>query len=321
MIHDLAQGNPALFEALSLMLFAEAETALPPAFQLEVSSIPARLMLNRANALASQSDAILQSAEALARQAQDMAGEAEESLAAVFLRTLSQLEHVPYSTTLDGTYTSDRVALPLRPATPVELQQFVQRHFSGIDAEILASLVGQMTPDDIAEVYRRLWNEDRYTQQLHELAFALRLFTCNDSVPFNSADRASDRMPSYRIPGLTQREARMMAYELNACDKFPTGTLGVDFHAPVTGDGSIPTMVFTGTNDIQTASSWAREAANNLVASQFVRFPNTGHGATLFSQCARDVAAAFFDQPNASVDATCASELTPTFILPGDPLP
>ncbi|MCA0873690.1 alpha/beta hydrolase [Seohaeicola saemankumensis] len=321
MIRDLSQGNPALFEAISLMLYAEAETASPPAFQLEVSSVPARLMRNRANALASQSDELRQSAEALATQALDMASEAEESLAALFLRTLSQLENVPYSTTLNGSYTSDRVALPLRPATPIELGQFVRRHFSEIDAEILMSLVEQMTPDDIAEIFRRLRNLDRFSEQLHELAFALRMFTCNDSVPFNSAARALDRIASYRIPGLTEREARTMAYELGACGGFPTGTLGEDFHAPVTGDGSIPVMLFTGTNDIQTATSWAEQAANNLVGSQFVRFPNTGHGATLFSQCARDVAAAFFDQPAAPVDPTCALGLVPRFLLPDELLP
>ncbi len=321
MIQDLSQGNPELFEALSLMLYAEAETAVPPTFQIEASSIPARLMLNRANSLALQGDELLHSAEALARQALDMASEAEESLAALFLRTLSQLEDVPYSTTLDGTYTSDRVALPLRPATPVELRQFVQRHYSGIDAQILTSLVGQMTPDDVSEIFRRLRNLDRFSEQLHELAFALRVFTCNDSVPFNSAERARARIASYRIPGLTEREARTMAYELGACDGFPTGTLGEDFHAPVTGDGSVFVMVFTGTNDIQTATSWSEQAANNLIGSQFVRFPNTGHGTTLFSQCARDVAGAFFDQPEIAVNAACASDLVPNFVLPDEPLP
>ena len=53
-----------------------------------------------------------------------------------------------------------------------------------------------------------------------------------------------------------------MAYELSACYELPTGTLLPSFHDPVTGDGSTPVMVFTGTNDIQTATLWAEEAAN-----------------------------------------------------------
>ncbi|MDU8946584.1 alpha/beta fold hydrolase [Ovoidimarina sediminis] len=321
MIHNLAEGNTELYEALYIMLYAEAETAAPPTYRLEASSIAARLLLNRANTLASQSDALQQSAEALALQAMDLASEAEETPAAVFLQTVRQLEDVPYSTTLDANYVSDRVALPLRPATSGELGRFVKRHFSGVDAEILMALVEPMTPDDIADVYRRLRNEDRYTRQLQELAFALRLFTCNDSVPFNSSGRALARMADYRIPGLTQREARIMAYELGACGGLPTGSVREDFHAPVTGDGSVPVMVFTGTNDIQTASSWAQHAKNSLVGSQFVRFPNTGHGATLFSQCAKDVAAAFFDQPNEPTNTDCKKDLIPTFVLPEDPIP
>ncbi len=321
MIHDLSQGSTELYEALYFLAYSEAETALSPTFGLKPDSLSARILLNRANMLASQSDALRESAEALARQAQDMASEAEETPSAVFMRTLSQLQNVPYSTVLDSAYTADRVALALRPATPVELVSFIQAHFEGIDAEILILLIEPMTKDDIAEVFRLLRNEDRYTQQLQELAFALRLFTCNDSVPFNSAKRARESMATYRIPGLTQREARMMAYELNSCDGLPTGTVGEDFHAPVFGDGSIPVMVFTGTNDTQTATSWAKSAADNLVGSQFVRFPNTGHGATLFSQCAKDVAAAFFDQPGSPVNSVCVEKLVPTFVLPEDRLP
>ncbi|MBE1283513.1 MAG: alpha/beta fold hydrolase [Rhodobacteraceae bacterium] len=321
MIIDLSEGDTDLFEALFFMVYAEVEAAPPTAFRLEVPSFEARLLVNRANRLVEQSDLLRETAEALAAQAKGMGLDTEETPAAVFLRTLNQLENSPYSTDLDSLYAADRVALPLRPATTDVLGRFVRQHFSGVDAEILSSLVAQFEPDDIAEIYRRLRNLDRYSEQLNELGFALRLFNCNDSVPFNSSERALARMPDYRIPGLTQREARMMRYELNACDGFPTGTLGEGFHAPVTGDGSVPVMVFTGTNDIQTATSWSEQAANSLIGSQFVRFPNTGHGATLFSQCAKDVAAAFFDQPEKAVNLACVNDLMPSFVLPEDPLP
>ncbi|MXU65945.1 hypothetical protein [Oceanomicrobium pacificus] len=244
MITEMEEGRTELFEAISLMKYAEAETAPPPAFQLVEGHIGARRLLNRANSLAAQSDMLRDSAAALAQQAQDMAREAETSPASVFLRTLHQLEDAPYSTAIDAGYGAERVALPMRPATSDELGQFVQRNFSGIDAEILMSLVVQMAPDDIAEIFRRLRNLDRFTEQLHELAFALRLFTCNDSVPFNSAERALDRIEQYRIPGLTEREGRTMVFELGACDGFPTGTVDQDFHTPVTGNGSVPVMVF-----------------------------------------------------------------------------
>ncbi len=186
--------------------------------------------------------------------------------------------------------------------------------------EILLSLVENLASADIEEIYRSLRNEDRFNNRFQELAFTLRLFNCNDSVPFNSANVARANINTYQIPGLTEREGRMMAYELSRCDGFPTNSVPTSFHEPVTGDGSIPVMVFTGTNDIQTATSWAEQAANNLIGSQFVRFPNTGHGATQFSQCAKDIAAAFFDNPLAEVNGDCIAGLVPQFVLPEDPL-
>jgi hypothetical protein len=45
-------------------------------------------------------------------------------------------------------------------------------------------------------------------------------------------------------------------------------------------------------------------------------------GGTLikFSQCAKDVAAAFFDNPEAEVNAECTADLVPQFVLPDEPL-
>ena len=79
-------------------------------------------------------------------------------------------------------------------------------------------------------------------------------------------------------------------------------------------------MVFSGTNVTQTATSWAKEAADQFIGSQYVEFPNAGHGAINFSPCAQDVAAAFMDNPEAEVNASCTADLVPQFVLPDDPL-
>ena len=321
MIHDLAKGDTEVYEALFSLAYAERELAPPDAFSITDMSYDVRPLLNRANSLAEQARALAETAEALARQAQSMAAETDDTPAARFLRTLNQLEDGPISTTLDSAYTADRTALPTLAASIEGLSVFIDRHFNGADAEILMSSIQTLEPEDITEIYRRMRNEDRFTNSFLELGFAWRLFNCSDSVPFNSAEAAFDRLSSYQIPGLTNREGRMMAYELGACGDLPTGTLPPSFHDPVTGDGSVPVLVFTGTNDIQTATSWAEQAADARISSQFVRFPNTWHGATLFSHCARDVAAAFFDQPTTSVNAVCKSDLIPGFVLPDERLP
>lgn len=99
-----------------------------------------------------------------------------------------------------------------------------------------------------------------------------------------------------------------------------TVTAPESFHETVTGDGSVPIMVFMGTNDTQTATIWGEQAAEDLFSSQYVSFPNADHGAIKFSRCAKDVAAAFFDNPEAEVNTSCTADLVPRFVLPDTPL-
>jgi pimeloyl-ACP methyl ester carboxylesterase len=83
---------------------------------------------------------------------------------------------------------------------------------------------------------------------------------------------------------------------------------------PVTAE--VPTLVLQGMVDTQTAAGWGPLLASTLPRSQLAVFPETGHGAFIFSQCARDIAAAFVDDPGARVDVSCAAALTPAFLLP-----
>ena len=81
---------------------------------------------------------------------------------------------------------------------------------------------------------------------------------------------------------------------------------------PLDGDGCFTTQI---TEDA------VRLFGLHLIGSQFVRFPNTGRGATLFSQCARDVGTSFSDQPRNVANSECIDQLVPKFILPDEPLP
>lgn len=56
-------------------------------------------------------------------------------------------------------------------------------------------------------------------------------------------------------------------------------------------------LILLGTADTQRATSWGEHAAETLENSQVVHFPETGHGAIRFSQCAKDVGAAFLNTP------------------------
>jgi pimeloyl-ACP methyl ester carboxylesterase len=59
------------------------------------------------------------------------------------------------------------------------------------------------------------------------------------------------------------------------------------FDEPVRSD--VPVLVAGGTNDPQTSWTWSLLAAETLGNSRVVIFPNAGHGASLCSDCGKDV--------------------------------
>jgi hypothetical protein len=78
----------------------------------------------------------------------------------------------------------------------------------------------------------------------------------------------------------------------------------------------IPTLVFSGLLDTQTAASWGPETARHLPRGQAITLPETGHGALAFSPCARDLGVAFIENPTVPLDQSCVAGLTPRFALP-----
>ena len=83
---------------------------------------------------------------------------------------------------------------------------------------------------------------------------------------------------------------------------------------PVTA--AIPTLVLQGALDTQTAPSWGALLVSTLPKGQFAFLPESGHGTFIFSQCSRDIAAAFVENPEALVDTACTQALIPVFLLP-----
>jgi hypothetical protein len=85
-------------------------------------------------------------------------------------------------------------------------------------------------------------------------------------------------------------------------------------HDPVTSD--IPALVLYGLNDTQTSSADAKDTAANLGNARALGFPEAGHGALIFSQCAQDIGLAFVEQPGAELATGCIADLRPQWVLP-----
>jgi len=83
-----------------------------------------------------------------------------------------------------------------------------------------------------------------------------------------------------------------------------------------TTDSDIPDLAMSGAKDTQTNPDAAERVVRSLTRSQAVLFPEAGHAVIQFSQCARDVAEGFLEDPFAPVNAACAEALKPRFYIP-----
>ena len=132
--------------------------------------------------------------------------------------------------------------------------------------------------------------------------------------PYNTIPGAWDTFDALPIPAMGRGKLVTVENLIGTCQLFPTGLAPESFHEPVSSD--IPTLILAGSADTQTAISWGQHVAENLVNSQLIVFPETGHGVIRYSQCAKDVGAAFFNSPQGQINADCTEDLLPLFVLP-----
>ena len=318
-IVELEQGITETWEALN---FSDALVPQERSerFRAPDGDVPfsARTLLNSANDVARQAAELDDSATTIAEQALELIDESDGTSGDRFLAAVKERWEAPFSAVQAQDFRADLLALPAQEAVAATLEGFVNSHFSGADADILLGIVAEMKDEDIAALFENA----RFDNRFHDLSNGIShyLYFCNEGIPFNSVEGPQATQANVLVPGLTRLEAEKQTLFLEGCERLPTGTLPESFHDPVTGDGNIPVMVFGGTNDTQTATSWTRAAAANLVGAQYVEFPNAGHGVINFSQCAKHIAAAFVDNPEAEIESGCTADLMPRFVLPDEPL-
>jgi hypothetical protein len=79
---------------------------------------------------------------------------------------------------------------------------------------------------------------------------------------------------------------------------------------------SVPTLVDSGAMDPITPPTFADIAAATLSDRTVVTVPNSGHGALLQSPCGHAILGAFFADPTAALDTTCAVAVTTDYVVP-----
>ncbi|WP_324605267.1 alpha/beta hydrolase [Streptomyces sp. NRRL S-237] len=73
---------------------------------------------------------------------------------------------------------------------------------------------------------------------------------------------------------------------------------------------SVPALIVSGTFDVKTGPSWAKDVARDLSRSTAVQIPGIGHRVVPQSPCAQRVLASFHASPTAP-DTDCVDGLEP----------
>jgi pimeloyl-ACP methyl ester carboxylesterase len=103
--------------------------------------------------------------------------------------------------------------------------------------------------------------------------------------------------------------------ELEICDAWGLHSSNGILAEPIATD--IPTLVFSGNYDPITPGQWSKTALVNFSNLTLVEVPSAGHSVLSAGRCPVSLVTAFFDDPEADLDLSCLSDITPpTYVLP-----
>ncbi len=202
----------------------------------------------------------------------------------------------------------------LVPAEPSReaLRDLIKARVPVTDQPQILAVLDVMTDADVAAFFADVSGQARAAFGNMVGAIDLFVVACQESLPFNSRDGFQAYTASVKFPFLargTSEQAQMFDF----CEFFtPVPREGQ--HEPVKSD--IPALVLYGLNDTQTSSADALDTAANLGNARALGFPEAGHGALIFSQCAKDIGIAFIEQPGADLATDCIESLKPQWVLP-----
>lgn len=216
-------------------------------------------------------------------------------------------------------FAADYLRLRAGDPTRAALSAMLSRQFTGETQSRLETLSRMMDESQIAQVFARISADNSALDKVPLEGFQTDMFACQEDMDINSpagVAAVSARLQSeFGWPKSVTDvyESVVNATFFDMCKEFkPQPRAG--FHDPVTA--AIPTLVMQGAFDTQTAPSWGAMMVSTLPKGRLVFFPESGHGTLAFSQCAKDIGAAFLENPEAPFDAACAAKLTPAFLLP-----
>ena len=219
---------------------------------------------------------------------------------------------------------NDRLAvgsdyLDLRFAEPSapRLINLIVHHFDGAEASQLTALVQAMDDADLARVFELIGLDNQSLEDAVEGEFEAMLYACQEDFVDGYNSIEGYRKETLSLP-LGQAFGEKIVEDVppffTICDEVFTAVPREDWLEPVVSDQRV--LLMNGEIDVQTSYSWGGIAAKTLSNSQNLVFPESGHGTILFSQCARDITAAYIEDPDGRLDISCIEDLRPPVMLP-----
>ena len=208
--------------------------------------------------------------------------------------------------------------LPGKPRDRATLQSFVDEVFPGPAGQLLTARLREMSPIEVRHVYEVI--VDLSNTVVPELVTVGMFWSldCREQVPFSDVNQTNATYNSLRMPGLGSGLLATARTAYSLCRNWPVEPADPQEHQRL--ETNIPTLVFQSRYDTQTPTYMGPQAIAGLTNGKLVEFPNSGHGAIVFSQCAKDIGLAFLNDPQRFPDTSCTASLQPKFVLPsGNP--
>lgn len=277
-------------------------------------TVIARLLLEQASgakrdamftgyALSSLADSVAKSAQGVTSLAQRLDKAMTDSIVA----TRSKEDMLRFASAYAG--------LARQQPDRATLKALIETYLPAADIDPTLALLDQLTDGDVAEVFAAVSKEARTVYRPIIEMLDLMVVACTEDIPFNSREQMQTVVDGLKFKFLAKSSnVDDSLYQL--CDYIPPALPIPGFHDAVKSD--IPTLVMYGFNDTQTSTEEALLSAEGLSQSTALGFPEAGHAALVFSQCAKDIGLAFVERPTESLATGCIDTLKPKFILPSE---
>jgi pimeloyl-ACP methyl ester carboxylesterase len=326
MVDELSRGETATMQVVANLIGQGAPPPAAPATP--ATNNPLDVLTSRAASLASELRGLAEDVSALGQSSGDLAAAIDQA------ETVPELYLLLLESALEDAHPDERAVFAVLIAQNIEGQpenhtrenlEELSKTFPDPTGAELLSIVNLLSDEEVAGVFADISAGGEYSRLNSVEDMTNFVVRCNTPRQRSSSDVATglEQLSAFPAPQLISPASLLpFANVAVACDLFGIGTPAVTDEEPVILDVA-PTLILNGGLDHATPVEWG-EVALELFApgsARMLTVPMTDHGVTRYSKCAKDIAHAFFLNPEMELRTDCINAFAPDYVLPDDALP